>query len=429
MFGKIKQFIAKVTKLDIVRVFSFTSLSTLVKMLTGFISVKVVAVIIGPAGVALVGQLNNFASIIMTLANGGITSGVTRNIAAFKDNDEVIKGYIGTSVKITLVLSALCEVFLILFSRYLCNIILHNDEYAYVFIIFGVTLFFYALNTLIMAVINGYKYFQLYVKISMISSVVGLGISLLLVSALGVSGALINAVTSQTFIFIVTMIFLWKNKMPFVSLKWLLARFDYSKMLNLLKFSLMTLVTAFCGPVVQLVIRNHIINTMSIETAGCWEGMNRLSGMYLMVITSSFGVYYMPRLAELKDSKDLKHEILTAYKVIVPCLVVGFTLVYLMRNFIINILFSPDFYQMKDLFLWQLLGDFFKITSWLLAYVMSAKAMMKTFIATEILFNGSYIVFALLCSYFLGVSGVIIGYMINYICYLFTMYFLIWRKI
>lgn len=429
MFGKIKQFIAKVTKLDIVRVFSFTSLSTLVKMLTGFISVKVVAVIIGPAGVALVGQLNNFASIIMTLANGGITSGVTRNIAAFKDKDEVVRSYIGTSVKITLALSALCEVFLILFSRYLCSLILHSDEYIYVFVILGVTLSFYALNTLIMAVINGYKYFQLYVKISMMSSIVGLGISLLLVSVLGVPGALINAVTSQSFIFIVTMIFLWKNKMPFVSFEWLLARFDYSKMLNLLKFSLMTLIAAFCGPVVQLVIRNHIINTISIETAGCWEGMNRLSGMYLMVITSSFGVYYMPRLAELKDSKVLKHEIITAYKVIVPCLLVGFVLIYFMRNFIINVLFSPDFYQMKDLFLWQLLGDFFKITSWLLAYVMSAKAMMKTFITTEILFNGSYVGLALLCSSFWGITGVIIGYMISYICYLVTMYFLIWRKI
>lgn len=429
MFERIKQLIAKITKLDIIKVFSFTSLSTLVKMLTGFISVKVVAVIIGPAGVALVGQLNNFASIIMTLANGGITSGVTRNIAAFKDKDDVVKSYIGTSVKITLCLSAVCGTLLVIFSRYLSNLILHTDEYPYVFVIFGATLFFYALNTLVMAIINGYKYFRLYVKISMISSIVGLGISLLLVSALGVSGALVNAVTSQTFIFIVTMIFLWKNKMTFVSFQWLFAQFDYSKMLNLLKFSLMTLVTAFCTPMVQLVIRNHIINTMSIEMAGCWEGMNRLSGMYLMVITSSFGVYYMPRLAELNDPNSIKHEILTAYKVIIPCLLLGFTFIYFMRNFIINVLFSSDFYKMKDLFLWQLLGDFFKITSWLLAYVMSAKAMMKTFISTEVLFNCLYVILALLCSSFWGVSGVIIGYMINYICYLLAMYFLIWRKL
>jgi PST family polysaccharide transporter len=41
---------------------------------------------------------------------------------------------------------------------------------------------------------------------------------------------------------------------------------------------------------------------------------------------------------------------------------------------------------MKPLFTYQLLGDFFKIGSWLLAYLMIAKALAKTFIITEILF-------------------------------------------
>ena len=71
--------------MDIVRVFSFTAVATLVKMLTGLISVKVVASIIGPAGVALVGQLNNFTSIAMTVSSGGINSGITKYIAEYKE--------------------------------------------------------------------------------------------------------------------------------------------------------------------------------------------------------------------------------------------------------------------------------------------------------------------------------------------------------
>ena len=56
-------------------------MSTVVKMLTGLISVKVVASIIGPSGVALVGQLNNFATIAMSLASGGINNGITKYVA------------------------------------------------------------------------------------------------------------------------------------------------------------------------------------------------------------------------------------------------------------------------------------------------------------------------------------------------------------
>ena len=38
---------------EIVKVFSLSSIATLVRMLTGMISIKVVAVIIGPSGVAI----------------------------------------------------------------------------------------------------------------------------------------------------------------------------------------------------------------------------------------------------------------------------------------------------------------------------------------------------------------------------------------
>lgn len=61
--------------------FSLNAVATLVKMLTGFISVKIVAVLIGPAGIALLGQLNNFSSIFLTISTGGISSGVTKYIA------------------------------------------------------------------------------------------------------------------------------------------------------------------------------------------------------------------------------------------------------------------------------------------------------------------------------------------------------------
>jgi PST family polysaccharide transporter len=55
-------------------------------MLTGFVNVKVIAVIIGPAGVALIGQLNNFSAIIMSFATAGITTEVTKYIAQYKDD-------------------------------------------------------------------------------------------------------------------------------------------------------------------------------------------------------------------------------------------------------------------------------------------------------------------------------------------------------
>ena len=50
-------------------------------------------------------------------------------------------------------------------------------------------------------------------------------------------------------------------------------------------------------------------------------------------------------------------------------------------------MFSKEFYPMIDFFLWQLIGDFFKIMSWILAFIMVAKSMTKLYIITEIIFS------------------------------------------
>ena len=110
-----------------------------------------------------------------------------------------------------------------------------------------------------------------------------------------------------------------------------------------------------------------------------------------------------------------------------PMLLIGFSLVYFLRHFIISMLFTPDFYPMENLFLWQLLGDFFKICSWLLAFLMIAKSMMKTFIFTEIIFAGTFVGMSLLLIQSNGIIGITQAYVGNYILYLITMFF-IFRK-
>jgi PST family polysaccharide transporter len=56
---------------------------------------------------------------------------------------------------------------------------------------------------------------------------------------------------------------------------------------------------------------------------------------------------------------------------------------YLGRNIVINVLFTDAFARMESLFPFQILGDFFKLISWVLAYIMIAKSMTKTYIIME----------------------------------------------
>lgn len=274
---------------------------------------------------------------------------------------------------------------------------------------------------MLLSVVNGFKEFKKYVKINIANSVVGLCFTLVFVLTLGLPGALVSAVTYQSVMLFITMWMVRKSSWAAWS--------NFNERLNRLaskqyfKYTLMTLTTAATVPISQLLLRSYVISEISPIEAGWWEAMNRLSNMYLMVITTSFTVYYMPRLSELSDKYELRREIFKAYKLIVPILIVGFALIYLFRHLIIKILFSPEFLPMENLFIWQLIGDFFKICSWLLAYIMIAKAMTKKFVATELSFTMIYIALGFVFIKWNGVVGIVQAYLLNYILYMSYMLF------
>lgn len=327
LVAKAKSFISRVLKADIVKVFSLTSISTLVKMCTGLVSVKIVASIIGPAGVALVGQLNNFSTIALSLATGGINSGITKYVAEYKSDASKVKQYLATAFRITVVCSLLVGLVLLLLCKQLSSLIMMTPQYWYVFAIFGITITFYGLNNMLVSVVNGYKQFNKYVKVNVVSSIFGVSFTVALVLALGLPGALISAVTFQSLMIFVSVLML--RKLEWLRKDWLVGKFKRTIASQYFRYALMTLLSAFLVPISQMLLRGYVISEISITEAGWWEGMNRISNMYLMVITSSFSVYYLPRLSEISDRIELRHEIFKCYKVIVPLLLAGFTVIYL----------------------------------------------------------------------------------------------------
>lgn len=417
-----KSLLHRIMGIDIIKVFSLNALSTFVRMLAGMVSVKVVAVIIGPAGIALLGQLNNFSSILLGMANGGINSGITKYVAEYKDDDSNVKAYISNALRITLVCSFVVSLILIFFCRWLSQLILLSEEYYYVFIVFGITIFLFSLNGLITSILNGYKEFKLYVRVSIFGTIAGLLYSVLLVFLWGLSGAMINAVTFQSIMLFVT---LWMcRKLPWMKREYFAQKLDKPIVKKYLGYSLMTLTTLALLPTCQMFLRGYVMSELSPTDAGIWEGMNRISSMYLSVITSAFSIYYLPRLSEILNPEELRSEIIRCYKVILPMLLGISVLIFLLKHIVLWVLFTPDFYPMENMFGWQLAGDMFKMCSWLLSYLMVAKAMTGKFIITEIIFNLSYLALAFLFMKLNGLVGLIQGYLINYILYFIVMIFM-----
>jgi len=89
-------FIKTISRTPLFKVTSLNSISVLLKIGIGLITSKVLAIFIGPGGLALVGNLRNFLTSIESVATLGFQNGVVKYIAQYKDDESKLKRIISS---------------------------------------------------------------------------------------------------------------------------------------------------------------------------------------------------------------------------------------------------------------------------------------------------------------------------------------------
>lgn len=397
----------------------YSGLITLVKMASGFISTKVVAMFVGAAGVATIGAFGNFLNIVLAFANGAIQTGVVKYTAEYKDDKDLSRRLFSTSFRISVLCSSVVGILLLLFAHWISIWIFSTAQYDTIVRVLGITIVFYALNSLLISVLNGKGLIKIFSVVNMVGSLLGLGLTCALVYFYQVQGALLALILSQTIIFFVSLAIVYKRKLVVYEISW--NGYDKGIAKKLSSYSLMAIVTAMTVPVSQILIRNMVTDQLGIDSAGIWQGMIRISDAYLMIINTALTTYYLPKLSSLQTKEEIRKELYNGFKIIMPLVIVSCIVIYLLRFFVIRLLYTPDFYVMEELFIWQLAGDIFKIAAFLLAFLMLAKALSKVYIITEIIFSLSYIILTYFLTPKYGIKGATIAFCVNYVGYLLFM--------
>lgn len=388
---------------------------------------KVLAIYVGPVGYPIVGQFQNFVQIITTFASGAINNGVIKYTAEYKDDDDQLSCLWTTAAYISVIGAAIFGVVIIISNNWLSLFFLKDLKYAGVFNWFGVGLIFFVLNSLLLAILNGKKEVRRYVLANILGSGLSIAAIYYMTTRAGLYGALIALGTYQSVAFFATLfIFIRSEKIRKAHFA---GAFSNEVVRNLSKFAAMALVSAACVPLSHMFVRDSLISSLGSKEAGYWEGMSRLSAAYLMLITSTLSVYFLPRFSEIGKWSEIRRELIGGYKLIIPVVLALTCFIYLFRSQIIVLLFSEEFIPMQSLFVWQLLGDIFKICGWLLAYLILSKAMVQFFVWTEIIFSFSFFLLVNFFIKYFGVDGAAIAHLVNYAIYFFVLSFYINKKI
>lgn len=413
--------------MNLFRTSVLNGVAVLIKTITMFVLNKILAVYLGPTGYAAIGQFQNFIQMVTTFAGSAINTAVVKYTAEYHEDETKQRAVWKTAGSIVFLFSLVFAILILIFQKQLALYIFQSLKYQTIFIWFAIFLIFFNFNTLFLAILNGKKEILKLVLANIAGSLFALVITGVLAIKLQLYGALIALSIYQSIAFIVTLILC--HRADWFEFSSLLGKIDLGITKKFASFILMALVSAICVPLSQMLIRAYLTQEFSLAYAGYWEAMIRLSTVYLLLVTTTLGVYYLPRLSELNAIDEIKKEVYLGYKFIFPLAVIGGICVFILRDWIINLLFSPSFAPMQDLFLWQMMGDALKIGSWILAYLMLSKAMTKLYICTEIIFTVSLIALTYICTQVFGFEGVSIAHLINYGLYWIVISLFIFKQL
>ncbi|WP_417195927.1 O-antigen translocase [Bizionia sp.] len=388
----------------------------LVKIISGFLTSKVIALFVGLEGMALIGNLRNFLSSVQAVSTLGLYNGVVKYVAEFKENTLELSKTISTVFYSGFIATIIVSFFCYFFADELNDYVFaYYNDYAYVIRIMAIALPFYALNMFIFGILNGFSKYKILIVINIIGQIFGLSITILLIYKERLDGALISVVISESLLFFITLVGIANRRSLAGLIQVKHISLDYVKKLS--SYSVMAIFSAFLLPIVAIAIRNYITDTVGLREAGMWESMNRISRYYLMFVSSLLTLYILPRFSEIDNKKEFRAEVFNFYKTIIPIFAGGLLVIYLLRHIIVLVLFTEEFKPVADLFLWQLLGDFVKVLSIVIAYQFLAKKMFWHYIITEAF---SVAILYFMSIYFIdiyGVKGANIAHFASYVLY------------
>ncbi len=351
---------------------SMGAIQALISIASGFVSVKITSVFLGPAGIGVLSQLQYFMAMAQNGIMSGLNTGVVRRTAECGDDEPARALAVSTALRLVLLVGTPVALTLALASGWVAQEVLHRPEFQVPVLLFACTYLLGLIGALVQGTANGAKDYRSTAMINVGTVLATLILYALLCPTFGLFGGLLGAALVPTMTMLIGVAIgrkrAWWLRRP------LAAGFSGRDAHAVLAFMPLAAAGAISQPLVQILIRQALSEHHGMAQVGMLQGVMRISDMYLGLATSILGMYFLPRFSEVRMGGKLRHELHRALLLIVPAVAVVSLTLYLLRDPIIHVVLTREFLPMRDLFGWQMTGNVFKIVAWLFGTLLVAKA-------------------------------------------------------
>lgn len=385
-------------------------------IIIGVIRTKIIALLLGPAGVGIIGIYQSVIDMIRTGSGLGIDTGGVREIAASTDNNFIQNKtvyrlnwwFLGTALLGLLV----CGIFCYPISIWAFE----SDAYALPIALLSICVFLAILTTGRSVVLQGMRKISYMAQSAVWGSFIGLVLTIPLYYFFGLKGIVPAFIVSSLVLYFCTEFYYKKLNLKLIKTS---NKEVFEAGLSTLKLGLFIVLAGIINTVSMFVIRAFLTRSIDIEAAGLFQSAWTITNVYLGLILKSMGSDFFPRLSAIADKKEEIKKLVNEQSYIV--LVVATPIIIgmlLFSDFALSVLYSSKFTYANTILEWQILGTFLKVLGWPIAFIILAKNKGPLFLLSEALFYVSYLgaFYLLFPSYGLDAAG--IGYLIAYVIYL-----------
>jgi O-antigen/teichoic acid export membrane protein len=379
---------------EILKAAAKTSAGTLITLLSSAIAIKIIAVFAGPAGIglfSLLRQIQQTASIVGVL---GGQAAIVQGLSDKGGRERAV--HTGVILRIVIMTTCLVCAVIALGAPWIAQLILGELPNATgIFRLLAIPTLLGSGVLFLSGVINSHRAVG---ALSMVQITAGITLAAFAyfasVQPTGLRFVVLLCCSSFAGL-AVAIYFCRKNSwLGPLEKGWLLSCRD-GRNTEFLKVASATLITGLMGTGSVLIIRATVTQFQGYTGAGIFDAGWTLSMTYVMLILTSFSAYYLPTLGKLKLQERERNSLIQQYfRFATFSSIPLIAAVILLKPWLVELLYSREFVPAVDMMRWMLLGDFFKISSWVMAMPMLAYADMKPYVVSEFLWNVALVLLA-----------------------------------
>lgn len=396
-----------------------------VNIVMSIIRMKVVAVLLGPTGIGLLGIYNNLQQMVGNAAGLGMGSSGVREIAGAKGDAQTLNRVSHVLLAAHLVQGSLAMIAVWLFRQPLAVWLTDDATLATEIGLVGVAILLMLLATAHTTLLQGLRRIGDLGRVTVIGALVSTLLGLLAVWSLGRSG-LIWFLLVQPLTNLVAAVFYIRKLPQRADRHSLSSREIWATWKPMARLGAAFMAGGLATTGTLLLVRAVVTRELGLEAAGYFAAAWGITMTYVGFLLGAMGADYYPRLTEVIHDRQAANRLMNDQAQL--GLAIGGPILLLMIGWapwLITLLYADDFGPAATLLQWQTVGNVFKVASWAMSFAIVAGAHARIYFFMELSFN---VVFLALIWFLLPVVGLEmtgVAFLVGYIAYFVTVYLLV----